>query len=109
MNVADTAVMVLLMCSPAGTDCMEIQSERSWQSVADCRQELGPTLRRLSAGADRHVTGRCALADDLGIDPIVTGSAKQTASATTVLVTRPVGGRTSSVRYVVPSEEGEAR
>lgn len=103
MNIADAAVMILLMCSPTGADCIEMGSQRSYQTTDACRDDLPSVLRRMNAGGERQVSGRCALLDDLGVDPIITGSTEQ--KQVRVLVTRAVKGEAITQEYLVPAHD----
>ena len=103
----NAAVIVLLMCSGAGTDCMEIRSERSFETAALCRRELPSVIRRMNQ-SDKIVSGRCALAADqpADIDPMVTGVTQRTTETgtTTVRVVRILDGQEFVEEYVVPTE-----
>ena len=105
---ASPAIMVLLMCSPAGTDCLEIRSERIYESVALCREALPEVLTRTNK-ADRKVSGRCAATENVppGVDPIVTCSTghRLEPATVTVRVTRIVEGETVSDEWRVPKYE----
>src|SRR5262245_40174917 len=103
---ASPAIMVLLMCSPASTDCLEIRSERIYETAALCREALPDVLARTNK-ADRKVTGRCAATENVppGVDPIVTCSTGRRDATTTVRVTRVVEGQTVSDEWAVPKDE----
>src|SRR5262249_36183303 len=83
---ASPAIVVLLMCSPAGTDCLEIRSERIYESVALCREALPEVLARADKG-DRKLSGRCAATETVppGVDPIVTCSTGRAGHAMTTV------------------------
>jgi hypothetical protein len=108
MNVS-SAITVLLMCSPAGTDCMEIRSERTYETSELCREALPAVVARMN-GAGRKVSGRCAVAEGVppGVDPIVTCSTtghRAERAIARVRVTRIVEGETVSDERAVPSED----
>ena len=95
MDPATAALMVLLSCSPDGSQCREMRGAETYASIAECRDMLPSVLRRLD-GADGTVIGRCALAADISppIDPMVTGSIPASGHGrATVHVTKFVEGR----------------
>src|SRR4051812_27990783 len=104
---ASSAIMVLLMCSPAGGDCTEIRSERIYETSELCHEALPDVLARMN-GAGHKVSGRCTMAEGApaGVDPIVTCSTGHRAEPvkTTVRVTRLVGSETVSDEWAVPTE-----
>jgi hypothetical protein len=105
---ASSAIMVLLMCSPVGTECMEIRSERTYESAQLCRDVLPVVLARMNK-AGLKVSGTCAVAEDVpaGVDPIVTCSTgRQSEPATTTVgVTQIVEGKKISDEWVVPKRD----
>ena len=103
-----SAVMVLLMCSGSGTDCMQIRSERTYETAALCREALPSVVRRLNQ-AGKKVSGRCASVVDqpAEFDPVETGSIHRApeVGTATVRVTRiQPDGRELVDEYVVPKE-----
>jgi hypothetical protein len=102
-----TAVMVLLMCSGTSGDCMEIASDRTFETTAACRAELPATVARMNR-AGRSVTGRCAPAKDYEVpawvDPVVTCSAAAPNATARVEVTRLREGSPLTEERVVPKE-----
>jgi len=88
---------------------MQIQSERSYESAALCREELPSVIRRMNQSG-KSVGGRCAPVADQpsGVDPMVTGSIERTLaeiSTATVRVTRNYpDGQQFVDEYVVPKE-----
>jgi hypothetical protein len=104
---ASTAVMVLLMCSGAGGDCMEIASDRTFETAAACRAGLPAAVAGMNR-AGRSVTGRCAPAADYEVpawvDPIVTCSAAAPDVTATVEVTRMGEGSPVTEEQVVPKD-----
>jgi hypothetical protein len=103
-----SAVMVLLMCSPSGGDCMEIKSERTYESAALCREALPETLARMNR-AGHTVSGRCSMVEGVppGVDPIVTCSTGHRTRPVlkAVRVTRLGDGEPVSDEWLVPRED----
>jgi hypothetical protein len=99
---ASAAVMILLMCSPASSDCMEIRSDRTYENAALCREALPSTLARLNRDG-RSVSGRCAVSAEPRpeLDPIITCSTG-TRATTTVRVTHLTEGGPIIQDWIVP-------
>jgi hypothetical protein len=101
------AVMVLLMCSGTSSECMEIASDRTFDTAAACRAELPAAVARMNR-AGRSVTGRCAPAADYEIpawvDPIVTCSTSDATASATVQVTRMGDGAPVTEERIVPKD-----
>lgn len=106
---AGSAVMIFMMCSQGSGDCMEIRSERTYETAAICRDALPATIGRLSHHG-RTVRGHCETAAATfsapprpEIDPMITCSTGS-ADMLTVHVTRPVGDRFVTSELIVPRQ-----
>ena len=103
---ANAPVMILLMC-PRGVDCIEIRSDRTYETASVCREALPSVVARLSRDG-RTVSGHCATAIDEvrpELDPIVTcstGNLGQPETAT-VRVTQMIDGQVVSDDWILPS------
>jgi hypothetical protein len=108
---AASAVMVLLMCSNAGADCMEIRSDRTYESASVCRHALPTVVAKLNRDG-RTVSGRCALAAEdearPRLDPIVTCSTTGDPGTATVRVTRMSDGQAVTNEWVVPKAKPQS-
>jgi hypothetical protein len=105
---ASAAVMILLMC-PGGADCMEIRSDRTYETASVCREALPTVVARLTRNG-RTVSGHRAPALDEArpeLDPIVTCSTSNPGQPemATVRVTRMMDGQAISDDWVVPREK----
>ena len=104
------AIMILLMCSNAGADCMEIRSDRTYETASLCREALPGVVGRLNRDG-RTVSGRCALAADEQrpeLDPMVTCSTGSKPATATVRVTRMSGGAAVTEEWVVPRAQASS-
>lgn len=104
---ASAAVMLLLMCSGGSAECMEIRSDRTYETASVCREALPAVVARLNRDG-RTVSGRCASAIDEPrpeLDPIVTCSTGRPdgGATATVRVTRMVDGAPLTDEWVVPT------
>jgi hypothetical protein len=105
---ANAAVIVLLMCTGTSADCMEIASERTFETASACRSALPGMVARMNRDG-RSVTGRCAPAADYRIpawvDPIVTCTVAVPDATATVQVTRMGEGSPVTEERVVPKAD----
>jgi hypothetical protein len=102
------AVMILLMCSGSSADCMEIRSDRTYETTAICREQLPRVVARMNRDG-RTVSGRCAAAVDEErpeLDPIITCSTPRDGEprTATVRVTRMIQGEPVTEEQVVPRQ-----
>ena len=101
---AGAAIMILLMCSNSGADCMEIRSDRTYETASLCREALPAIVGKLNRDG-RTVSGRCSLEVDEQrphLDPMVTCSTSKDLATATVRITRMNDGQAVTNEWVVP-------